>query len=82
MKYENISESIKSIISLHFDYPIEKINAETTALDIPGWDSVENVALLMAIEDALNFEFDIEKIGSLENVGELIKEAEMLRKNG
>jgi acyl carrier protein len=39
-----------------------KLNPRSTANDVPGWDSVSQVMLLMRIEDKFGIELDINKL--------------------
>ncbi|HEX3399936.1 MAG TPA: acyl carrier protein [Acetobacteraceae bacterium] len=54
-----------------FDDPELELTAETSAKDIPAWDSVINVTLLIEIEARLNIRFATSEMEKLRNVGEL-----------
>jgi acyl carrier protein len=45
------------------------IDANTTAQDIDGWDSLTNIRLMVSIEKTLGLRFSAAEISSLENVG-------------
>jgi acyl carrier protein len=45
---------------------------ELSAKDIPGWDSLNNVKLLVRIEKKLGVRFSTGEVVALKNVGELI----------
>jgi len=47
------------------------ISSETNSSDIPNWDSLNNMHLIVAIEDHYDIRFELEEIQSLKNVGEL-----------
>ena len=47
------------------------ISNETNSSDIPNWDSLNNMHLIVAIEDHYDIRFELEEIQSLKNVGEL-----------
>lgn len=47
------------------------ISNETNSSDIPQWDSLNNMKLIVAIEDHYDIRFDLETIQSVKNVGEL-----------
>ena len=42
-----------------------------TAADIPGWDSLVNVRLFLALEEELKIRFGAAEMAHLKNVGEL-----------
>ena len=48
------------------------LTPETTAADIPGWDSVAHVDLIVSIETRLKIKFKTSELGSLHNVGQLV----------
>lgn len=44
---------------------------ETTAADIPGWDSVEHINLMFSLEDEFGVQFVGNELAELENIGAL-----------
>jgi acyl carrier protein len=47
--------------------------AETTAPDdIDGWDSLANIRIVAAVENAFGFEFDVEQIEAVKSVADLL----------
>lgn len=44
----------------------------TTADDVPDWDSINHVKLLIGLESDLGFRFETEEVSGLHNVGELV----------
>ena len=44
---------------------------ETTAQDIPGWDSVAHINLMFSIEDAFGVQFEGNQLAEFKNIGEL-----------
>jgi acyl carrier protein len=48
------------------------ISRTTTARDIPDWDSVMHVSLVMQLEKAFGVRFLSTEIGNLQSVGELV----------
>ena len=44
----------------------------TTADEVPDWDSINHVKLLIALESDLGFRFETSEVSGLRNVGELI----------
>ena len=43
-----------------------------TAKDVPGWDSLRNIRLMLTIEKAYGVRFSASDIGRLQNVGDLV----------
>jgi acyl carrier protein len=42
-----------------------------TANDVPGWDSLSHVRLILTVEKAFRISFTASQVGRLKNVGEL-----------
>lgn len=43
----------------------------TTAADVPGWDSLGHIRLMLAVEKKFKIKFKASEVSSLKNVGEL-----------
>jgi acyl carrier protein len=43
-----------------------------TAADVPTWDSLSNINMIIAVEKAFGVKFSIKDVRSLKNVGELL----------
>jgi acyl carrier protein len=44
-----------------------------TAADVPAWDSLSNINMIIAVEKAFGAKFSIKDVRNLKNVGELIE---------
>jgi acyl carrier protein len=44
-----------------------------TAADVPTWDSLSNINMIIAVEKAFGAKFSIKDVRNLKNVGELIE---------
>lgn len=47
------------------------LKPETTAQDVPGWDSLANVRFMLAVERAFKVRFAAAESARLRNIGEL-----------
>ena len=58
-----------------FDIDVDDhvVTANTTASDIEEWDSLSHVRLIVAIERKFGIRFNNSEIGSLMNVGDLVR---------
>jgi acyl carrier protein len=65
--YEQLTEALRDV----FDDDDLAAHPELTAADVEGWDSMGNVRLFLAIEQALGVRFGAGEIGDIKNVGEL-----------
>ena len=48
------------------------VSPATSAKDIPDWDSVMHVSLIVAIEKSFRIRFTSSEVGRLKNVGDLL----------
>lgn len=66
------------ISALRTSFPLFRADflPETTAAEVPGWDSFGHVQLIFELEDSLNVSVDPEAALQCSNVGEL---QEMIR---
>lgn len=56
-----------------FNSPELEVNDDTTAADVPEWDSFNHLSLIMAIEDEFSVSFTTEEIGRMARVGDLVQ---------
>lgn len=47
------------------------LSDELTARDVPGWDSLNHVNLMISVEEEFGIRFQTKEISGLKNVGEL-----------
>jgi acyl carrier protein len=48
-----------------------EINAETIAAQVPGWDSLNHVNVILAVEKHFNVRFKAHEVLKLKNIGDL-----------
>ena len=67
----SVLNELQRIIRITFIDPELVIDRETTASDVPGWDSLSHVRLVLTIEKAFEIKFIPREVSSFSNVGEL-----------
>lgn len=67
-----IEEEIKQIVLRELKIGTEQYSEELMAGDIPEWDSLAHVNLLMAVEKHFSIAFDVGDAIDIESVGDLI----------
>lgn len=72
MNKDEILLKIQDVFRDIFDDDSLTISAETTANDIEGWDSLEHINIISAIEDELDIDFEMGEITEFKNVGDMI----------
>jgi len=48
------------------------VSESMTAADVPTWDSLSNINMIIAVEKAFGVKFSIKDVRNLKNVGELL----------
>ena len=64
-----------------FDDEELTVTRETTASDVPAWDSLMHVTLIVAVEKSFGVRFKSSDVASLQNVGELVDLIEASRRS-
>jgi len=67
-----ILDRVREVFARFFDSPELRINVNTTAAAVPGWDSLANVELMVEVEQAFGIRFRTGEVAGLRNVGELV----------
>lgn len=55
-----------------FNDPEIEVSEATNAEDIPDWDSLANVNLVLAVEREFGCQFDTDEIAEFKNIGDMI----------
>jgi acyl carrier protein len=72
MNKATILSEVQEIIADVLGQPDLKINPETTAEDVDGWDSFSHINIVVAIEAHFGIKIHTGEIEELRNVGELV----------
>ena len=72
MSREEVFERVNDVFRDVFDDDSITVTDETTAEDIEGWDSLEHVSLMMAIGTEFGIKIPLNKVNSMQNVGEMV----------
>ena len=72
MNKDEILEKMQNIFRDIFDDENLTITPETTAKDVEGWDSLEHINLISAIEDEFDIDFGIGEITEFKKVGDIV----------
>ena len=66
--YETLNEVFRDV----FDDPSITVDDSTTSDDVDGWDSLEHINLIAAIEQEFGVKFNMGQVVSMKNVGEMV----------
>jgi acyl carrier protein len=56
-----------------FDIDPQSVTMETTAEDIPGWDSVGHLSLGATLEEVFGIRLDVDELMEMESVREIVR---------
>lgn len=72
MSREEVYEKMNEIFRKIFDDEEITVSDTTTADDIEGWDSLEHINLVVAIEKNFGIKFNMDEVAKMQNVGEMV----------
>jgi acyl carrier protein len=75
----SLQKRLEEVFQEVFDDDALLLTDETTARDIPAWDSVTHINLMFSIEQAFGVHFSGNELAEFKNIGEL---KAFLMKNG
>ena len=68
-----MNEIIFNVVARIMDVPPEVVTEESSSSNLSNWDSLRQMKLIMAIEEALGIEFDDSDIVEMNNVRSIIE---------
>ena len=68
-----IYESLTGIFRELFSESDVVLSSQTTAKDVPGWDSINHINLILAVEQRFDIRMSTQDIDELKNVGDLLR---------
>jgi acyl carrier protein len=68
-----ISQELKKVILNELDLDDFDLQDETMAPEVPGWDSLNHVNIIVAVENKFGVKFKSYEVLRLKNVGDLQK---------
>ncbi len=73
MTHEEIMEKLTEIFRDVFDDEEICLSDDTTANDIDGWESLEHINLVEAVEHEFGMKFRMQEVSGMKNVGEMAR---------
>jgi acyl carrier protein len=65
----NVYEQVRTLAADVFQVAPEQISEASTPEQIEGWDSVQHLNLILALETQFNVEFEPEEIEQMKSIG-------------
>ena len=66
-----LHERVEQVFRTVFNDEGLVLRDETTAAEVPGWDSLEHINLMFALEEEFGMQFVGNELAELENIGAL-----------
>ena len=71
MTREEVCERLTGVFEDVFEEEIP-LSDSTTAADVPGWDSISHITLLVCIEQEFGIKLPMKDVVHLRNVGDMV----------
>jgi len=65
-------QALETVFRDCFDDDALVLTPELSAADVPGWDSLRHVLLMVAVEQRFGIRFGTQELAGLKNVGDLL----------
>ena len=72
MDQDQILHDLTGIFRDVFDNPSLQLTTATTAQDVPGWDSMNHVTIVVSAEQHFGIKVQTAEIEGLQNVGQFV----------
>lgn len=68
-----VLSKVKEAFATAFGVEPDSVTLDTSASDIPLWDSVGHLSLASALEEAFGIRLDVDELMEMENVREIVR---------
>jgi len=69
---DTVLANIQDIVRDVLDNDSVQLSRSTIAQDVPFWDSLAHIKIMVAVEKHFQIRFDVDELNSFENVGQLV----------
>lgn len=66
-----ISDAVIDALADLLQVPRSALSVASSPIDVPAWDSVQHLNLILVLEDRFGIAFEPEEIGTAESIGAL-----------
>jgi acyl carrier protein len=66
-------QKVFEIIASTLEIPTDQVKTDLTVGSIPQWDSMAQLAIVSALEEAFAITFDVDELFEVETVGDFLK---------
>jgi acyl carrier protein len=68
-----VLDKVRQAFKSAFDIDPQSVTKDTTASDIPAWDSVGHLSLASNLEEAFGISLDVDELMEMESVREIVR---------
>ena len=68
-----ILTKVREVFKAAFDIDPQFVSIDSSASDIPAWDSVSHLSLASELEQAFDVSLDVDELIEMENVREIVR---------
>jgi acyl carrier protein len=68
-----VLNKVREVFGASLDIDPKMITMETSASEIPGWDSVGHLTLASGLEQTFEISLDVDELIEMENVREIVR---------
>ena len=72
MTREEIFNRLNNVFQTVFDDESIVVQEDTSSGDIDGWDSLEHINLIVAVEHEFGIKFNMGEVTTMKNVGDMV----------
>jgi acyl carrier protein len=69
----DVLSKVQEAFKTAFDVDPQQVTMETSAADIPLWDSVGHLSLASSLEETFGITLDVDELMEMENVREIVR---------
>lgn len=69
----NVLSKVQEAFKVAFDVDPKEVTMETSANDIPLWDSVGHLSLASSLEEVFGITLDVDELMEMESVREIVR---------
>lgn len=76
-----VKDAVYQHVSRVTRVPISELDDQSAAINVPTWDSLSHIMLIVALEETFGIRFGLCDITDMKNLGELVARVEELWKS-
>lgn len=68
-----MKDKVLSIVAKVFNVPAESLTPESSPANIPGWDSLKHMTLILSLEEVFGVEFSDRQIAEMVSLAAILR---------